>query len=229
MAKSTQVCSRGSCDAKYNSELCLVPGTGGISAFSQKDPAWQDNKTWVLCSTSSLDPDLKAINDYGIHWSIQPSKVLTIQQYKAALSTVEADVVPFHSLLQNPVTGLGNYDTSNNYGQHSKAVIIVSDTLRTVSQERIRVANWDDNDYTHLAILANCLNAGLIRLSSLVYHQSDSSLLLKKQAVAGAATMAYINVMEEKIMENEDDEAEWANDYSLLWSALSLDTFPSLR
>lgn len=225
MAKSTQVCRQ--LRRRNNSDLCVGSGTGGISAFSQKDPAWQDNKTWVLCSTSSLDSALKAINDYGTHWSIQPSKVLTVQEYKAALNTLEADVIPFHSL-QNPSTGLGKFDLSNKYGQHCKSVVFVSAILRTVAQERIPVANWDDNDYTHLVILANSLNAGLIRFSDLVY-QSDS-LLLKKQAVVGAAMLAFIKVMNEKTKDDEDsDEAvDWANDYAMLWGALKLDRFPSL-
>ena len=60
----------------------------------------------------------------------------------------------------------------------------------------IRVANWDDNDYTHLAILANALNAGLIRLEDLIYQ--PDSLLLNKQAVVGAAILAYIKAMDEK-------------------------------
>jgi hypothetical protein len=177
-----------------------------------------------------LDPALKAINDYGTHWSLQPSKVLTVQEYKAALtgSTVEAHVVPFHPL-QDPGTILGNFDPSNlnKHGWYnSKSVTVVSDVLRRVVQERIRVPNWDDNDYTHLAILANSLNAGSIRLSDLVY-QSDS-LLLKKQAVVGAAILAYSKAMDEKIMDDEDEESDWANDHMLLWSVLDLDSFPPL-
>ena len=226
MEKSTQVCRQ--LRRRNNSELvCLVPGTGGISALSQKDPAWQDNKTWVLCSTSSLDPALKAINDYGTHWSIQPSKVLTVQEYKAALSTIEAHVVPFHPL-QDPGTILGNFYpyNLNKYGWYnSKPVIIVCDVLRRVVQEIIRVPNWDDNDYTHLAILANSLNAASIRLSHLVY-KSDS-LLLKKQAVVGAAILAYSKAMDEKIMD-EDEESDWANDYILLRSVVDPDSFPPL-
>jgi len=101
----------------------------------------------------------------------------------------------------------------------------VSDVLCRVVQERIRVPNWDDNDYTHLAILANSLSEGSIRLSDLVY-QSDS-LLLKKQAAVGAAILAYSKAMDEKIMD-EDEEADWANDHMLLWSVLDLDSFPPL-
>jgi hypothetical protein len=100
--------------------------------------------------------------------------------------------------------------------------------LHTVTQERIRVANWDDNDYTHLAILANALNARFksIRLEDLIY-QSDS-LLLKKQAVVGAAILAYIKAMDEKTMDDEDEEVYWANDSWMLWSVLNLDSLPPL-
>lgn len=203
----------------------VQPGTGGISSFSQKDLAWQDNKTWVLHSTSSLDPALKAVNDYGTHWSIQPSKVMTVQEYKAALSTVEAEVVPFHPL-QDRGTGREIFETSNKYGQHPKSAFFVSAALRTVVQEKIPVANWDDNNYTYLTILANSILARSIKLSDLAYQ--TGSLLLKKQAVVGTAVLAYIKAMDEKTTGDDDEEVNWENDRTMLTSALKLDTFPAL-
>ena len=210
---------------RNNSDPCLVPGTGGISTFSQKDPSWRDNKFWVLCSSSPLDPLLKAVNDYGIHWSIQPSKVLTVQEYTAALLTLEADDVPFSSL-QDPM-GLGNFDISYNYTDHlGSSTFILLDSLRTVAQERILVPDWDDNDYSHLAILVNSILASLIRRWDLVYY--SDSLLVKKKAVVGLAIQAYAKVMNKKTFIDEDEENFWDNDVTVLWNLLNLKSFPLL-
>ena len=151
---------------------------------------------------------------------------MTVQEYKAALSIVEAEVVPSHPP-QDPETALGDFELSNKYGRLPKSALFVSAALRTVVQEKIPIANWDNNDYTHLAILAKSLHAGSIQLSDLV-HQPDS-LLLKKQVLVGAAILAYIKHMDEKIADDEDEEVDWANDCTLLHSALDLDSFPSLR
>ena len=216
---------------RNNSDPFLVSGTGGISTFSQKDPSWRDNKIWVLCSSSPLDPVLKAVNDYGIHWSIQPSKVLTVQEYKAALCTLEADDDPFnfksHSLesLQDPME-LENFDISYNYRQHGTSIRILLEGLCAVAQERIPVDNWDDNDYSHLAILVNSFLAGLIRLNDMVYH--PDSLLVKKQAVVGLAIMAYAKVMNKKTFINESEENFWDNDAVVLKITLNMTSFPLL-
>lgn len=46
--------------------------------------------------------------------------------------------------------------------------------------------------------------------------------------MAGAAILAYIKAMKEKTFDDEDEEVYWANNYTLLWTGLKLDSFPPL-
>ncbi|KAF8798974.1 hypothetical protein BYT27DRAFT_7264505 [Phlegmacium glaucopus] len=104
----------------------------------------------------------------------------------------------------------------------SKSVRFVYEALRTVVQERTPIADWDDNHYTELAILAKSLDTKKTKLSALAYQ--PGSLLNRKQALIAAAIVAYMKLMEVKIKSagDEDEEVGWGNDRALLVLALGM-------
>ncbi|OSX63292.1 hypothetical protein POSPLADRAFT_1039485 [Postia placenta MAD-698-R-SB12] len=73
-------------DGKY------MPGTGGISTFSNLGPLKGQKHIWALPASADLGPHLKAVNDHDKHWSIQPSTEITEDEYKSALTALNSKV-----------------------------------------------------------------------------------------------------------------------------------------
>ncbi|KZT09401.1 uncharacterized protein LAESUDRAFT_634882, partial [Laetiporus sulphureus 93-53] len=105
----------------------------------------------------------------------------------------------------------------------SKAVRFVADALSSVFYDRTPIADWDDNDYAYIYILAAALDSGKLDLETLQWH-GTSSVTSKAQRFVARAVTARMTVEREQLssVEDEDAEAEMANDHALLLNALHL-------
>ncbi|KAF8814691.1 hypothetical protein BYT27DRAFT_7205649 [Phlegmacium glaucopus] len=124
--------------------------------------------------------------------------------------------------LRPATTGPEELELLKESNHPSQSVRFVYEALRTIIQERIPIADWDDNHYTELAILAKSLDNKETKLSALAYQ--PGSLLNAKQVLISAAIVAYMKSMEVKINSagDEDEEMGWDNDRAVLVVALGM-------
>jgi len=192
----------------------------GMPTFSHNGQIQHHDKNCLLRSTSSLSTTLEVGDDTGTPLSMSPSKAITVQEYKAALNEPNVMVAPFHQV-ESAIRGPEEIELPILCNSTSKVVRFVFEALRTIVQEKIPVADWDDNDYTNLAILAKSLHTKDIKLSDLIY-QPDSPLV-KEQILIAAAILAYIKMIDLKCKSDEELFEDWGNDRPLFFKGLRLE------
>lgn len=70
---------------KENDEVWVLANSGGISTFAIQGAG---KNWWKLDQGTDILTELKLINDYGNHWSWEPSDTMRMSEYKAALLVV---------------------------------------------------------------------------------------------------------------------------------------------
>ncbi|EJC99841.1 uncharacterized protein FOMMEDRAFT_31092 [Fomitiporia mediterranea MF3/22] len=205
----------------------VSPNTGGISTFSQKQASWTDNRTWILRRTVSLGTQLVARNDRGQHWSIEPKQEMTLTAYKSQLQQLNTKAVRYDQQATSDVQTEATELALPRQSSHSdKATRFIFNALASVVHNHIpvpKVPDWDENDYSYLAVLAQSLEDGSLPLSDLVWDPED---VLKKEKVFTAAAVSAYMTKEENARKgkgNENDEADLDNDHALLRTVLKFD------
>lgn len=171
----------------------------------------------------SLSPHLEADNDAGTHWVIGPKQTMSWDDYVGYLRQLNSKAIKY-----TPTTVLATMDDfpadlPRLSSQTSKSVRFVFNALAAVYHDRIPVNDWDDNDYTYVAVLASALEAGDLDLAKLAYDGKGDST--KAQRFAAIAVAAYVTAEKKKKKGDEDEDlsAEMDNDHAVLASALNLD------
>ncbi|KAI0784764.1 hypothetical protein C8Q75DRAFT_368873 [Abortiporus biennis] len=201
------------------------PNTGGISTFSVRDSAWGANRTWVLQRGTLLGPDLQARNDRATHWSLEPSRAMPRDTYVAALTVLNGGAVRFDRIPQaRDASAPGTFalELPIEFNHESEQVRNVYQGLASVARNKVPVEDWDENDYTHIAIIAQSLHSGETEFSELVYKSDE--LLIGEQALVAGAILAHIGHKDAEYKEGGDSEekAKWAEQRESLVSALKL-------
>ncbi len=68
-------------------QVWVVANSGGISTFATQGVG---KNWWKLDQGTDIPPELTLVNDYGNHWSWEPSYSMRTDQYKAALQSIGA-------------------------------------------------------------------------------------------------------------------------------------------
>lgn len=68
-----------------NDQSWVLPNSGGISTFSSQG---RGRNWWKLDQGTQIPSDLTLVNDHGNHWAWEPSSIMPIEQYEAALRQV---------------------------------------------------------------------------------------------------------------------------------------------
>ncbi|EJC99820.1 uncharacterized protein FOMMEDRAFT_93112 [Fomitiporia mediterranea MF3/22] len=177
----------------------------------------------VKPGTTSFGTQLVARNDHGGHYSIEPVSEMTLTAYTTQLQHLNSRAEKYLSSTQGRTGGLALPKQSRN---KDKATRFIFNALASVVHENIpvpKISDWDDSDYTYLAVLAQSLEDGSLPLSDLVWDPED---VLKKEKVFTAAAVAAYMEKEETArlgMGDEDDESDLANDHALLRTVLEFD------
>ncbi|KAI5831197.1 hypothetical protein K523DRAFT_301085 [Schizophyllum commune Tattone D] len=198
------------------------PGSGGISTFSRKDPTWANNKTWVLQRTTPLIGGLKAINDVGMHWLIAPASKMPFQTYVGHLRELNSRAVRYDRL-RSEDTDSEAIELAVQSAHTDRATRFVYNALASVVHKSTAIPDWDENDYTYVAVLARALEEGSIQLSELVWDEEGG--WSKAKAFVAHAVSAHMAEEEANVKRTGDDDAEAdaANDHSYLKAVLKLD------
>jgi len=197
----------------------VKPGTGGLSIFRHPDRRWPSGQTWKLAGGSNPGSDLTARNDHGSHWLIEPSKEMSFGKYKAFLTALNAT----HVDDQKPEKFLNILPAQSD--NQSRAIRFLYEALRAIVQEKVRIHDWDDNDYTYLSILALDLHLNTEKeLSNFIYTPGEP--FTKQQVLVAEATSAYIMMKDSEYGygeddDDDDDKSEWPNDRGYLVAILN--------
>jgi len=70
---------------EVDDEWWVAAGSGGISTFAVQGVG---KNWWKLDRNTGIPNELQLVNDYGNHWSWEPSYTMPITTYKAALRRV---------------------------------------------------------------------------------------------------------------------------------------------
>ncbi|KAI8980596.1 hypothetical protein BD414DRAFT_538235 [Trametes punicea] len=203
------------------------PDSGGITLLSHKPDSWADSETWVFEESTSLVPELKAVQGCGTHWLISPSQEMTYHEYKDHLAALNSVVV------RMPGTSSGNFHAAEEApiletesSQLQRAVRFVSSALLAVAQTRIPIAYWDENDYEYVACLAHSLESGALDLSTLVWNPTDPRNGWSRERVFTAHAVAAFVMQEDaraKASGDEDVESDVSNDNRYLCEIFKFD------
>ncbi|KAI4294647.1 hypothetical protein K523DRAFT_324667 [Schizophyllum commune Tattone D] len=198
------------------------PKSGGISTNSVKVASWAPNKTWVLQRTTALVTGLKAINDAGTHWLIAPASEMTLTTYKSHLRALNAKAVRYDQL-QPSDARVEAVELVALSAHSDRATRFIYNALASVVLKSITIADWDENDYAYVAVLARGLEDGSLQLSELVWTEEGG--WSKAKAFVARAVSAHMEheVAAVKLAEDEDAEADAANDHAYLKAVLKLD------
>ena len=201
--------------------LRLSTDSGGISTFSAKNAAWPANKTWVLKRATPLVVGLKAINDHGTHWLIAPAQTMSLDTYTSHLRTLNTKAVRYDQQRAEVATPLAAQSA-----HADRATRFVYNALATVVRDSIPVADWDENDYEYVGVLARAVEEGSLSLTALVWQPSeDGEGWSREKAFVARAVCAYMAHEHAKVRAggDEDAEADAANDHAYLRSVLKLE------
>ncbi|MBD2179653.1 hypothetical protein H6S82_03685 [Planktothrix sp. FACHB-1355] len=72
---------------EQNDRVWVVANSGGISTFATQGAG---KNWWKLDAGTDIPSELTPINDYGNHWSWEPSYTMLVDEYKAALRLIGA-------------------------------------------------------------------------------------------------------------------------------------------
>ncbi|KAL4245554.1 hypothetical protein ABKN59_010342 [Abortiporus biennis] len=187
------------------------PNTGGISTFSQRDPAWGANKTWVLEHGTNLGSELIARND------------------RDALTTLERSnkAVRFDRVPHQP--GAFALELPAQCDHASEHVRVVYEGLAAVARNKIRIEDWDENDYTHIGIIAHCLHHGVKELAYFTYKPGEH--LHKHHALVAEAVLAHIGHRDVECRKeaHEEKKAKWVKHRAILRLATSCEPVGGLQ
>ncbi|KAI9067218.1 hypothetical protein FKP32DRAFT_1588858 [Trametes sanguinea] len=195
----------------------VSPASGGISTFSHKPAKWADNELWVLARNNSLGADLQAINDYGTHWLIAPTREMTLEEYKGRLADLSSKAVPYSDLRDN-ASGfeaeelvIGDAPVFKDVSTHPvKMVRCVYEALAAVAQQHTKVQGWDENDCEYVGVLAQSLDDGKLQLSALVWDPANTTEggWGRERAFAARAVAEYIAQELARAEASGDDDQE---------------------
>lgn len=68
-----------------NGEVWVIANSGGISTFATQGLG---KNWWKLDRGTDIPDELELVNDYGNHWSWEPSYTMQMEGYKAALRLI---------------------------------------------------------------------------------------------------------------------------------------------
>ena len=208
--------------------LRLSTDSGGISTFSAKNAAWPANKTWVLKRATPLVAGLKAINDHGTHWLIAPAQTMSLDTYKSHLGTLNTKAVRYDQqrAAEAEESAVEVATPLAVQSAHAdRATRFVYNALAAVIRPSIPVADWDENDYEYVGVLARAIEEGSLSLSALVWPPSDDGEgWSREKAFVARAISAYMAHEHAKVRAggDEDAEADVANDHAYLRAVLKL-------
>ncbi|KZT09407.1 uncharacterized protein LAESUDRAFT_723168 [Laetiporus sulphureus 93-53] len=105
----------------------------------------------------------------------------------------------------------------------SKSVRFVVDALSAVHHDRTPIADWDENDYAYIGVLATALDSGKLGLDDVAW-KGPGSETSKEQRFIAEAVVARMKTEREAVKDHkdEDEEADMNNDHAVLLSALNL-------
>lgn len=69
----------------YNGQVWVVTNSGGISTFATPGAG---KNWWKLDQGTDTPTELTLVNDYDNHWSWEPSYIMRMDEYKAALRLI---------------------------------------------------------------------------------------------------------------------------------------------
>ncbi|KZV86059.1 hypothetical protein EXIGLDRAFT_653515 [Exidia glandulosa HHB12029] len=196
----------------------VIPENGGVSTFATTVPSWDASRTWRMAS-SALGSGLRAVNDHGSHWLIQPEEPMSLQAFVGKLQELNSQAVkdtgPSESFedLQPDFALESDLDKGGRFIYHALAIVF---------HQRLAVKDWNDNDYAYIAVLARELKRGDLALSSLIWDADSGQHWTKEMAMAAQAVQVYIEYEFARAAGNEDDEMDACNDNSMLRSILGL-------
>lgn len=209
--------------------IMIYLGTGGISTFSSRQAGLTPDNTWILRRYSALSPELNARNDYGGHWSIEPSHTMPLEKYLKALRELNfsAEKAPPRKIVDTdtdsqPKSPL-DLDLPRHSTHSSESVRAVCNALATVYYDRVPIRNWDENDYAYLGILAVELNSGRLALDQVTWDESEK-YTTKEQRCVARAVVGYMKAERARVkpLADGDLRLDLKNDHSLLAVALKL-------
>ena len=147
---------------------------------------------------------------------------MTLTTYKNHLRELNARAVRYDQL-QSADTKVEAIELVALSAHADRATRFVYNALAAVVQKSIAIADWDENDYAYIAVLARGLEDGSIQLSELVWTEEGG--WSKAKAFVARAVSAHMEheVAAVKLAEDEDAEADAANDHAYLRAVLKLD------
>ncbi|PCH44759.1 hypothetical protein WOLCODRAFT_133363 [Wolfiporia cocos MD-104 SS10] len=204
-------------DIKVDKEGDVEPGSGGISTFAQSSHTWK--YPWLLPENAELGDGLGAKNDHGGHWLIIPAAEISLDGYKHLLSELNGRCEKVNRARE--VFGeLREVDVLPEPANSDKSVRMVYSALQAVHNGNIPIKDWDENDYTYIAILAKALDSGKLSLKDAVTSGPKST---KEQRFIAEAATEFMSAERKISSADEDEMADMDNDHALLKAVLKLD------
>ena len=202
----------------------VSPDSGGISAFSSKPEKWGGDSTWMLQQPAPLVAGLTFIKDEGTHWLISPAREMTIESYKNDLMTLAPSALRYDTL-PRPSDNAEEPSVLSARSTHpDRAARFVYEALASVVLTPVPVIDWDENDYEYLTVLTKALGDRTLPLNQLVWDPEDDNRAqwTRRGAFVAKAVSAFMAHERERVVGDEDEEADLRNDIAYLEQILRL-------
>ncbi|PCH44758.1 hypothetical protein WOLCODRAFT_124051 [Wolfiporia cocos MD-104 SS10] len=174
---------------------------------------------WLLPKNAELGNGLGAKNDHGGHWLIIPTTEISLDGYKHLLSELNGRCEKVKRA-REAVGELHEADVLPDPVNSDKSVRILYSALQAVHNGNIPIKDWDENDYTYIAILAKALDSGKLSLKDAVTSGPKST---KEQRFIAEAATEFMSAERKRSGVGEDEMADMDNDHGHLKAVLKLD------